>query len=116
MNAEEILNLLVDEFGSEKITGSNLEAIDPWVEVSAAAIERESGEKRTCLGASGVGSDLSRSFVSASQILTRLSSAAVAMNFPSGETSTETTCSACPKRVLFRRRKCIIIFINISER
>ena len=29
MNAEEILNLLVDEFGSDTITGSNLEAIDP---------------------------------------------------------------------------------------
>lgn len=42
MNAEEILNLLVDEFGSKKITGSNLEAIDPWVEVSAGSIEEVS--------------------------------------------------------------------------
>ena len=39
MNAEEILNLLVEEFGSDKITGSNLEAIDPWVEVAAESIE-----------------------------------------------------------------------------
>ena len=38
MNAEEIHNLLVEEFGSERITGSNLEAIDPWVEVDAASI------------------------------------------------------------------------------
>ena len=42
MNAEEILNLLVDEFGSEKITGSNLASTDPWVEVSAVAIEEVS--------------------------------------------------------------------------
>lgn len=39
MTAEEILNLLVDEFGSKKITGSNLEAIDPWVEVASESIE-----------------------------------------------------------------------------
>lgn len=39
MTAEEILNLLVEEFGDEKITGSNLEAMDPWIEVAAASIE-----------------------------------------------------------------------------
>ena len=42
MNEEEILNLLVDEFGSDKITGSNLASTDPWVEVSAVAIEEVS--------------------------------------------------------------------------
>ncbi|MDA0283038.1 MAG: NADH-quinone oxidoreductase subunit C [Planctomycetota bacterium] len=42
MNAEEILNLLVDEFGSERITGSNLAAMDPWIEVAAASIEEVS--------------------------------------------------------------------------
>lgn len=38
MTAEEIHALLVEQFGAEKITGSNLEALDPWVEVAADAI------------------------------------------------------------------------------
>ena len=38
MTAADILNLLTAEFGEEKITGSNLDAIDPWVEVAPDAI------------------------------------------------------------------------------
>lgn len=38
MTAEEIRNLLVETFGEEKITGANLDAIDPWVEVAPNAI------------------------------------------------------------------------------
>lgn len=38
MTAADILNLLIAEFGEEKITGSNLEAVDPWVEVAPDAI------------------------------------------------------------------------------
>ena len=38
MTAEEIRNLLVEQFGESKITGANLEAIDPWVEVASDAI------------------------------------------------------------------------------
>jgi len=38
MTAADILNLLTAEFGADKITGSNLEAIDPWVEVAAESI------------------------------------------------------------------------------
>jgi NADH-quinone oxidoreductase subunit C len=37
MNAEQIVQLLESEFG-EKITGKNLENIDPWVEVEASAL------------------------------------------------------------------------------
>jgi NADH-quinone oxidoreductase subunit C len=38
MTAAEILDLLVETFGDETITGSNLDAIDPWVEVAPQAI------------------------------------------------------------------------------
>ena len=38
MTAEEIRNLLVEQFGEDRITGANLEAIDPWVEVAPEAI------------------------------------------------------------------------------
>jgi NADH-quinone oxidoreductase subunit C len=38
MTADEIRDLLLKEFGESKITGSNLEAIDPWVEVAAESI------------------------------------------------------------------------------
>lgn len=38
MTTEEIHQLLLDEFGGEKITGVNLEARDPWIEVAPAAI------------------------------------------------------------------------------
>lgn len=38
MTAEEIHPLLLDEFGSGKITGANLDAIDPWIEVAPQAI------------------------------------------------------------------------------
>ncbi len=38
MTAEEIQKLLLDKFGSQKITGANLQAVDPWIEVSPAAI------------------------------------------------------------------------------
>ena len=38
MTAEEIRNLLVEQFGDSKITGANLDAIDPWVEVAPVAI------------------------------------------------------------------------------
>ena len=38
MNVEELHKLLLDQFGEAKITGANLEAIDPWIEVAAAAI------------------------------------------------------------------------------
>ena len=37
MNAQDIQNLLVEEFG-EAITGANLESIDPWIEVAADSI------------------------------------------------------------------------------
>jgi len=47
MTAEEILNLLVAEFGNDKITGGNLEAIDPWIEVSATSIEEVSSFLKT---------------------------------------------------------------------
>ena len=42
MNAQEIHQILVDKFGAAKITGSNMTTIDPWIEVSPAAI-REVG-------------------------------------------------------------------------
>jgi len=38
MNAEEIHQLLVNQFGNAKITGANQTAIDPWIEVAPAAI------------------------------------------------------------------------------
>ena len=38
MTAEEIHQLLTDQFGEEKIVGANLDATDPWVEVAAGAI------------------------------------------------------------------------------
>jgi NADH-quinone oxidoreductase subunit C len=38
MNATEIHQLLLERFGATKITGVNLEATDPWVEVASAAI------------------------------------------------------------------------------
>ena len=38
MTVEEIHKLLVDEFGDQKITGVNLEAMDPWIEVATDAI------------------------------------------------------------------------------
>lgn len=38
MNTEEIHQLLVDEFGGERILGVKLEATDPWIEVAPAAI------------------------------------------------------------------------------
>jgi len=38
MNTSEIHQLLVAQVGEGKITGSNLEATDPWVEVAPAAI------------------------------------------------------------------------------
>ena len=37
MTTEEIHHLLVAEFGSDKITGVNLEALDPWIEVAPNA-------------------------------------------------------------------------------
>ncbi len=37
MNAEQILALLKDKFG-DSITGSNLQAIDPWIEIAPSAI------------------------------------------------------------------------------
>ena len=43
MTAEEIRNLLVEQFGDATITGANLEAIDPWIEVAPAAIAEVSG-------------------------------------------------------------------------
>ena len=38
MTAEQIHDLLLTQFGDGKITGGNLQAMDPWVEVAAAAI------------------------------------------------------------------------------
>lgn len=38
MTAAEIHKLLMETFGESKITGSNLNSIDPWVEVAPAAI------------------------------------------------------------------------------
>lgn len=38
MNTKEIHDLLVSEFGSDKIVAINTEAIDPWIEVAPAAI------------------------------------------------------------------------------
>ena len=38
MTVEEIHQQLVAEFGAEKIVALNLEAIDPWIEVSPAAL------------------------------------------------------------------------------
>lgn len=38
MDFAAIQNLLVDEFGGEKIVGSNADAIDPWIEVAAGAM------------------------------------------------------------------------------
>ena len=38
MTIEEIHQLLLDQFGAEKITAINTEAIDPWIEVAADAI------------------------------------------------------------------------------
>jgi NADH-quinone oxidoreductase subunit C len=38
MNAADIHNLLLAEFGAEKITGAKLDSLDPWVEVAPAAI------------------------------------------------------------------------------
>ncbi len=38
MNTSEIHQLLLEQFGESKITGANLEATDPWVEVAPAAI------------------------------------------------------------------------------
>ena len=42
MNAQEIHQLLLERFGSAKITGVNLTATDPWVEVAPAAIREVS--------------------------------------------------------------------------
>jgi NADH-quinone oxidoreductase subunit C len=51
MTAEEIRDLLLKEFGESKITGSNLEAMDPWIEVAADSIAEVSqflkSDKRT---------------------------------------------------------------------
>lgn len=38
MTPEQIQQLLAEKFGAQKITGANLQAIDPWIEVSPAAI------------------------------------------------------------------------------
>jgi len=38
MNAQELHQLLVDRFGASKITGVNLTASDPWIEVAPAAV------------------------------------------------------------------------------
>src|SRR5690606_17983708 len=38
MNASEIHALLVERFGTGRITGSNLAATDPWIEVAPSAI------------------------------------------------------------------------------
>ncbi|MBM84163.1 MAG: NADH-quinone oxidoreductase subunit C [Planctomycetaceae bacterium] len=38
MTVEEIHQLLIEEFGEDKITGINTEAIDAWIEVAADAI------------------------------------------------------------------------------
>lgn len=38
MNTSEIHKLLLDQFGESKITGANLEATDPWIEVPPSAI------------------------------------------------------------------------------
>ncbi len=38
MNAQEIHDVLVGQFGSSKITGANKTAIDPWIEVAPNAI------------------------------------------------------------------------------
>ncbi|MBT4867140.1 MAG: NADH-quinone oxidoreductase subunit C [Planctomycetaceae bacterium] len=38
MTTTEIFDLLVSQFGSEKIVAINTEAIDPWIEVAPAAI------------------------------------------------------------------------------
>jgi NADH-quinone oxidoreductase subunit C len=38
MTVEEIHKLLLAEFGEKKVTGCNLEAIDPWIEVAVDAI------------------------------------------------------------------------------
>lgn len=38
MNIEELHQILVDEFGAEKVVGVHTEAIDPWVEVAPEAI------------------------------------------------------------------------------
>jgi NADH-quinone oxidoreductase subunit C len=38
MNAAEIHELLLDRFSAAKIVGTNLAAIDPWIEVAPAAI------------------------------------------------------------------------------
>jgi len=42
MNAQEIHQLLLERFGASKITGVNLEATDPWVEIAPAAIREVS--------------------------------------------------------------------------
>jgi NADH-quinone oxidoreductase subunit C len=42
MNAQEIHQLLLERFGPTKITGVNLAATDPWVEVDPAAIREVS--------------------------------------------------------------------------
>jgi NADH-quinone oxidoreductase subunit C len=38
MNAQEIHQLLLERFGEAQIVGSNMTAIDPWIEVAPAAI------------------------------------------------------------------------------
>ncbi|MGE3315841.1 MAG: NADH-quinone oxidoreductase subunit C [Planctomycetaceae bacterium] len=38
MTAEQIQQLLTEKFGSQKIVGGNMQAIDPWIEVAPAAI------------------------------------------------------------------------------
>ena len=38
MNAADIHNLLLGQFGETAIVGANLESIDPWIEVAPAAI------------------------------------------------------------------------------
>jgi NADH-quinone oxidoreductase subunit C len=38
MTAEQIQQLLTEKFGTQKIVGANLQAIDPWLEVAPAAI------------------------------------------------------------------------------
>jgi NADH-quinone oxidoreductase subunit C len=42
MNAQEIHQLLLEKFGASRITGVNLTATDPWVEVAPAAIHEVS--------------------------------------------------------------------------
>ena len=38
MTVEELQELLIEQFGKEKIVGFNSEALDPWIEVTSSAI------------------------------------------------------------------------------